>query len=184
MPRREPPCPFSEAVAVIKPPLGFDRDALIAFFYGSSDLLQNDYRRAANWKQIPGLKAYVRTIYLEKDHADVAYINFGWRRVPGARGDSKEGGTEPYELPKERIAVKIGWGGNNRGSVVNEIQSAESLLVIFHLLDLHDRGMLETRTKRLYEGTLWCADGTEQIEMKGISIFGRLIRPEGECVEK
>ena len=81
--RRQPPCQLSEAIAVIKPPIRHDRDAMIAFFYGNSTLLRNDYDRVARWNRVPGLKAYVQTIYLEKDPDGVPYINFGWRRIPG-----------------------------------------------------------------------------------------------------
>lgn len=176
--RRQPPCSLSEAIAIIKPPIRHDRDAVIAFFYESSTLLLNDYDRVARWKRVPGLRAYVHTIYLEKDFDGVPYINFGWRRIPRLRG------AEPHETPKERIAVRVVLCGENRGKVLKQIRSADSLRVIFHQVDLNDLGLVDNRTKRLYEGTLWRADGTELIELRGISIFGRLIRPRSRQVEQ
>ena len=176
MTRRNPPVTYSSAAAVIRPPRCYDRDAIIAIFYRDIEALREEYDRSVRWNRIPGLKAFVRTAYLEKDVAGQPFINLGWRRVPcvGAAGFA-----EPYELPQERIAVPVVLNGKNRGRAINQIRSAESLRIIFHHLEHDDPELFPERIKRLRDGTLWCADETEQIELVGISIFGRLIRPEG-----
>lgn len=182
MARIQPPVDYSPGTAVFRPSRGFDDHAVIAFIFENPDELSTAYDRAVRWQRIPDLRAMVRTAYLEKDRSGTSYINLGWKRVPKAATRS-ESAMMAKEIPGDRIAVRVGLHGNNRGTVISQVRSADSLWAIFHHMDTADRCTQIHRLEQFLDrGFLSCAPNTELVELKAISILGQLVRPKGGCL--
>ena len=174
MARTEPNGPWSEAVAVIRGPVGADYTMIVGLLYANSGLLDRDYDCAAEYPAVAGSATIIPTVHLEKTAAGQAFVDFGWRRqLPTARANKST--TSYYESPSERIRVPVGRGGTNRVSVMKQLANSTELWIAFCLLGSFEPKELEGLWRRFQGGVMATGSGRCPIPLKGLGVFGKFV---------
>ncbi|MEZ6070947.1 MAG: hypothetical protein R3C10_11900 [Pirellulales bacterium] len=165
---------WAEAIAMIRGPVKFDRVTVVAFAYANRAQLDHDYGRSAEYPTVCGSETVTPTAHLGKTAAGQAFVDFGWRRHLPITTATKSIRSY-YESPTERIRVPVGWGGNNRPTVMKQLASSTELWVVFCLLDSFEPAELEGLWRRFGRGVMATGSGKYPIELKGLGVFGKFV---------
>ena len=136
--RREPAGPWSPGRAFIRWPDHVGQDGVIVIAYHSEEKLIEDYRRAAEWRLIPGTVAQGISLYLEKTRAGIPWINVGIRQYSTRRPRASRK-SHILEETTQRINVQVHCGGRNRKRAISKTSTTGDLWLDFSQQRFCDR---------------------------------------------